>query len=49
VKLHGGELVAFNRFDGGATIRMKLPLVESSQADEANGVAPMTLRGAETT
>ena len=28
VKLHGGELVAFNRPDGGATIRMKLPAVE---------------------
>ncbi len=28
VKLHGGELKAFNRLDGGATVRMQLPVLE---------------------
>jgi two-component system sensor histidine kinase CpxA len=28
VKLHGGELKAFNRLDGGATVRMSLPVIE---------------------
>jgi two-component system sensor histidine kinase CpxA len=27
VKLHGGELKAFNRLDGGATVRMSLPVI----------------------
>jgi len=29
IKLHGGDMRAFNRPNGGATIRMRLPLVES--------------------
>jgi two-component system sensor histidine kinase CpxA len=34
VKLHGGELSAFNRPDGGATIRMRLPIIESSSLNQ---------------
>ena len=48
VKLHGGELVAFNRPDGGATIRMKLPLVESSQDEEHKGTNPKNILGVQT-
>jgi signal transduction histidine kinase len=28
VKLHGGDLCALNRANGGATIRMRLPALE---------------------
>jgi len=45
VKLHGGELVAFNRPDRGATIRMKLPVVESWQGEEIRGTNRKNVRG----
>jgi two-component system sensor histidine kinase CpxA len=37
VKLHGGELNAFNRPGGGATIRMRLPVHSSNGAKAAPG------------
>ena len=48
VKLHGGELVAFNRPDGGATIRMKLAVIETWQGQERQGETPKNLRGVKT-
>ena len=34
VKLHGGNLRAFNRPDGGATIQMRLPVIESKPGQQ---------------
>jgi two-component system sensor histidine kinase CpxA len=48
VKLHGGELSAFNRPDGGATIRMKLPAIEIWQGEERQGTSQNSLRGVQT-
>jgi two-component system sensor histidine kinase CpxA len=39
VKLHGGELNAFNRPGGGATIRMRLPVIESWQGTEPHATS----------
>lgn len=33
VKLHGGDLRAFNRPDGGATLRMRLPVIEDKSGE----------------
>jgi two-component system, OmpR family, sensor histidine kinase CpxA len=38
VKLHGGELSAVNRPDGGATIRMRLPILKSKHGKEQDAV-----------
>jgi len=37
VKLHGGDLRAFNRPDGGATIRMRLPALEDKRSKRRDG------------
>lgn len=37
VKLHGGTLRAFNRPDGGATLRMELPAIEGKRGKERDG------------
>jgi two-component system sensor histidine kinase CpxA len=47
VKLHGGELSAFNRPDQGATIRMRLPIIESWQGSERHGTKQAQLPGVE--
>jgi two-component system sensor histidine kinase CpxA len=39
VKLHGGDLRAFNRPDGGATIRMRLPVIEDKPGKEHDGTS----------
>ncbi len=39
VKLHGGNLRAFNRPGGGATLRMELPALEASRGKERDGSA----------
>jgi two-component system sensor histidine kinase CpxA len=36
VKLHGGNLRAFNRPDGGATIRMRLPITLGKRGRQAS-------------
>jgi two-component system sensor histidine kinase CpxA len=36
VKLHGGDLRAFNRSNGGVTIRMRLPAIEDKPGKRAN-------------
>jgi two-component system sensor histidine kinase CpxA len=48
VKLHGGELSAFNRPDGGATIRMRLPVIESWQGNGRHGTNQDHIPGVET-
>lgn len=48
VKLHGGELVAFNRPDGGATIRMKLPVMESWQGEKSGETNANLIRRVQT-
>jgi two-component system, OmpR family, sensor histidine kinase CpxA len=37
VKLHGGNLRAFNRLGGGATLRIQLPAVEDKRGKELDG------------
>ena len=39
VKLHGGNLRAFNRPDGGATLRMELPAIEGKRSKERDGAS----------
>ena len=39
VKLHGGDLRAFNRPDGGATIRMRLPVIEVKPSKQRDGTS----------
>lgn len=36
VKLHGGDLCALNRPDGGATIRMRLPAIDAAAGKKPN-------------
>jgi signal transduction histidine kinase len=39
VKLHGGDLRAFNRADGGATIRIRLPVIEVKPGKQRDGTS----------
>jgi two-component system, OmpR family, sensor histidine kinase CpxA len=50
VRLHGGELNAFNRPDGGATIRMRLPVIEGKPGKEHHATSEgyTTYRDAQT-
>lgn len=48
VKLHGGDLRAFNRPDGGATLQMQLPALEGARGKERDGTSQDTrLSGSE--